>query len=198
MSTALRLTPADRGRPMSLEEFLSAEYEPGAKYELIDGRLDVSPEPNQPHAWVCESVFLRLSEYASSHSDVINRVSMSSRVFVRSKRTTCPEPDIAVYQGFPLERAMEIQWQEISPILVVEVLGEGCEDKDLKRNVDLYYQASSIQEYWVVDIRDPQPRLIVHRRRSDGWEDLEILGGSVYATPLLPGFELLLDMRKTP
>ena len=40
-----KLGPADHGRAMTLDEFDDADYEPGYKYELIDGRLYVSPDP---------------------------------------------------------------------------------------------------------------------------------------------------------
>lgn len=42
----LKLGPGDHGRPLSLDEFGSADYEPAHKYELTRGRLNVSPEAN--------------------------------------------------------------------------------------------------------------------------------------------------------
>lgn len=42
MGVAVQLGPADRGRPMSLEEYLGGDYAEGFDYELIDGRLEVS------------------------------------------------------------------------------------------------------------------------------------------------------------
>ena len=41
MTTQLYLTPADHGRALTLEEFLSARAQEGYKYEIIHGRLDV-------------------------------------------------------------------------------------------------------------------------------------------------------------
>ena len=47
MSTATsdtrQLGPADHGRELTYDEFLAGDYEEGHKYELIDGRLYVSP-----------------------------------------------------------------------------------------------------------------------------------------------------------
>jgi hypothetical protein len=58
---------------LTLDEFLAAEYQPGYKYELIDGRLDVSPEANFPHdrnkEWIHGELFL----YSRQHPEVINR-----------------------------------------------------------------------------------------------------------------------------
>ena len=44
MSTVVkRLEPADHGRPMIVEEFVAASTVEGYRYELIDGKLYVSP-----------------------------------------------------------------------------------------------------------------------------------------------------------
>ena len=42
----------DHGRPMRRDEFEAGEYEEGYKYELIDGKIYVSPQPNAPEGWV--------------------------------------------------------------------------------------------------------------------------------------------------
>src|SRR6266851_438244 len=52
MATVLRLGRADHGRPMTLDEFWHSDYEEGYKYELIDGKLYVSPLPNLPGSLV--------------------------------------------------------------------------------------------------------------------------------------------------
>ena len=52
MSTVLKVGPLDRNRPMTLDEFMVADYEAGYQYELIDGKLYVSPLPNSPEGRV--------------------------------------------------------------------------------------------------------------------------------------------------
>jgi Uma2 family endonuclease len=200
MTTLLKLGPADQGRPLTLEEFLSAEYAPGSKYELIDGRLDVSPEAKLPHdrnkEWIQGELFL----YSRQHPEVVNYVSGASRVFVPGRSaTTCPEPDVAAYHGFERERDFREQdWQDVSPVLVVEVISEDSSDKDERRNVRLYRGVPTIQEYWIVDPRpDPnEPTLIVHRRVGARWRVLHVPFGGTYRTRLLPGFELIIDPRR--
>ncbi len=49
MQTKLYLTPNDHGRPLTLDEFEHADAQEGYHYELIDGRLQVSPLPDMPH-----------------------------------------------------------------------------------------------------------------------------------------------------
>jgi Uma2 family endonuclease len=105
----------------------------------------------------------------------------------------------SLYHDFPLDTPLRtLRWEDVSPILVVEVLDEDHPDKDLDRNVRLYRQVPSIQEYWVIDPRpDPeQPTLIVYRRSGSRWRRSRFAPGSTYTTKLLPGFELVVDPRR--
>src|SRR5437764_3177113 len=109
MSTVhLKLGPADHDRPLSLDDYESADYEPGFKYEIIDGRLYVSPEANFPESVIENWLQRKLFAYSDAHRDVINYVAVKSRVFVhKRKKATVPEPDLAAYhdldfsQDFP-------------------------------------------------------------------------------------------------
>ena len=201
MTTQVYLTPKDRGRALSLEEFESAGGQEGYHYELIDGKLDVSPLPNFPHDFIRKWLERRLDDYSDRHSEILGHVQAPARVFVPGRAAgTTPEPDVAGYRDFPEEPDVEqLNWQDFSPIVVVEILSEDTADKDLLRNLDLYLQVPSIREYWILDPRSNanQPSLTVHRRRGQRWQQpLEILGGNTYTTRLLPGFQLTLTVRK--
>ena len=170
MATLLKLGLADHGRPLALEEFLAAEGQEGYRYELIGGKVYVSPTPNPPENWAEEWLGELLHAYARAHPEVINYVSGKCRVFVpRAEEVTAPEPDLAAYHAFPRLRGPQgLRWDEVSPVLVVKVLVEGDPDKDLDRNVELYRQVPSLQEYWILDGRQSvtHPRLLVYRRRD--------------------------------
>jgi len=199
-TVALKIGPADHGRLLAADECASASYEPGYKYEIIDGRLYVSPEANLPEYRVEDWLLDLVKTYAWKHPKVFNFVTNKARVFVPGRRmTTVPEPDLAAYCGFPRKRPFKsVRWQDVSPSLVAEVLTEGDPDKDLVRNVALYLQVPTIREYWILDTReDPdRPQLIVHRRRAGRWQIIEVAFGETYTTPLMPGFKLLLDPHK--
>ena len=96
MTTALQIGPNDVGREMSLEEFEQADFEEGCKYELIEGILAVSPAADFPHDFVSDWIVRVLQGYRSEHPEVVNFVSTHARVFVPGRRTTNPEPDVAV------------------------------------------------------------------------------------------------------
>lgn len=201
MSVAhLKLGPSDHGRPLTLDDYESADYEPGFKYEIIDGELYVSPEANFAENVLETWLLGALLFYSRDHRDVINYVATKSRVFVhKRKKSTVPEPDIAAYHDLDLSRPFrDIHWRDLGPLLVAEILVEGDVHKDLERNPALYHDVPSVQEYWVLDGRDDpdEPTLIQHRRYGKRWVVREYAYGATFATKLLPGFTLLLDPRK--
>jgi Uma2 family endonuclease len=160
----------------------------------------VSPEPNAPQGVVDRWIFTKLDRYSSQHPDIVNFVYYKTRVFVPGRRgITNPEPDLAAYHDFPLHLPFrDIRWQNVSPFLVVEVLSLDDPDKDLIRNVELYLQVPSIQEYWIIDTREDadRPSILVYQRHGKRWRrPISIAYGETYATKLLPGFTLTLDPR---
>jgi Uma2 family endonuclease len=199
MATVLQLGPADHGRPMTYDEFMAGDYQEGYHYELIDGKLYVLPQPDLPYDRLENWLDFRLKLYAHNHPEIINYVTNKARVFVPGRRrTTCPEPDVAAFRSFPRRLPLDqVRWQDVSPVLVVEVLSADDPDKDLVRNVRLYLQVPSIREYWIVDHREStdRPRLIVRRRYRDRWSVREYAAGMTYTSRLLPGFSLLIDPR---
>jgi Uma2 family endonuclease len=186
---------------MTLDEFSSADAAEGYQYELIDGKLYVSPLLDLPQGLVEYWILSSLMRYSWTHADVCNRVLPKARVFIPGRRkVTNPEPDVTAYRNFPLDVPFdEMRWQDVSPILVVEVLSADDPDKDLVRNVDLYLQVPSIREYWILDsLREgaERPHLLVHRRWGKRWRELHFAPGETYTTRLLPGLELIVDPRR--
>jgi Uma2 family endonuclease len=199
MATVLKIGPVEHGRPMTLAEFHASDSEEGYQYELIDGKLYVSPEANAPEGLVEKWIFTKLDRYSVQYTEVINFVYNKARVFVPGRPgVTIPEPDVAAYHGFPLHLDYrKIRWQDLSPVLVVEVLSIDDPYKDLVRNAELYLQVSTIKEYWLLDTRpDPnRPTMRVHRRHGKKWRMIDLVYRDPYTTKFLPGFELILDPR---
>ncbi len=199
MKTALRLGPADHGTRLGLEELQEAEQEEGYKYELIYGRLYVSPLPRLSTNDIEDWILGLLKGYAHVHPAIINFVTNKARVFTPSSdEVSVPEPDIAAYKDYPSlarRRRRAVEWHMVSPILVVEVISEDDPGKDLVRNPPLYLSVPSIKEYWVVETRPRvyEPSLIVHRRHRGAWRVVNVPFGGTYTTRLLPGFTLHLD-----
>jgi Uma2 family endonuclease len=199
MSTALKLGQEDHGRALTAEAFETAEFDSGHKYELIEGRLYVSPAPNYTHDFVHGWLFFLLKEYRNAHPEVINYVAGAPRVYLPEEPDeTRPEPDLSAYAHLPLGiPPTEIRWRDHEPILAVEIVSPDDPEKDLVRNVRLYREVPSIREYWILDPRSGDgwhPSLLVYRRGKRGWQrPIRIPGGGTYSTPLLPGFTLVLE-----
>jgi Uma2 family endonuclease len=195
-----KLGPADHGRPVTLDDLESAEFWPGYKYEIIDGRLYVTYEANLPEDWLEKWLLFKVGMYALKHPEVINYVTDKARVFIPSRDpVTIPEPDLAAYHGLPIHRMIdEMRWEDVSPVLVGEIVSANDPHKDLIRNAQLYLQVPSIREYWLIDGRasSERPTMVVHRRHGQRWRKIELAYGDTYTTRLLPGFELVLDPRR--
>jgi Uma2 family endonuclease len=197
--TRLKLTPKDHGREIDPDEFESSTGEEGYKYEIINGRVYVSPVADLPQGDLEVWLFGKLWEYSQAHPEVINFLAPKSRIFIPGRaKATRPEPDISAYHDYPHDvPRRQRRWQDVSPFLVVEVISEEDPDKDLVRNVGLYLEVPSVKEYWVLDPRpDPdRPSLRVYRRRGRNWQKpIDVPYGATYQTPrVLPGFTLLID-----
>jgi Uma2 family endonuclease len=90
MTTQVYLTPKDQGRALTLEEFEHADGQEGYHYELIDGKLEVSPLPEMMHDDLQDWLRDKLKDYARHHPEIINLVKGPARVFVPGRQaTTC-------------------------------------------------------------------------------------------------------------
>jgi Uma2 family endonuclease len=196
MATAIiarHLGPADHGRKLTYDEYLASDYELGHKYELIDGTLYVSPFGEYPHDWVLSHVSQVVTLYSIRRPNIVPRVSSGSRVFVPGRRkTTCPEPDFAIYKTCPPGR--DVKWEDISPIIVVEIVSADDGGKDYVRNVELYQRVPSIREYWVFDrcseVYGPTLRVYYRATGRQNWKTADYGPEDVYSTKLLPGLKL--------
>ena len=152
MTTLLKLGPADHGRRLTREEYRAAHFQNGHRYELIDGRLYVSPRPNLPHDRLVTWMYRLLDGYAARRPDVINYVSARSGVPVEERADpTEPEPDVAVVRG------SEFDYLARHPgpadmALVVEV-ADSSVTRDRETKGPMYARAG-IPVYWVVNVAD--------------------------------------------
>ena len=191
LATAVRFGPKSHGRRVTDDELKHAQFRLGYDYEVISGRLYVSPAPNPDHDVVERHICEQISHYRQEHPEIVGYVTGRARVFVPDEpSTTAPEPDVAVYRDVPTD-----DWRDVEPFIVGEVLRGVDIDKDLFRNVELYWRVPTIQEYWVFDIREEprRPTMIVHRRTGNGWSVSELPPDGLYETALLPGLKLRIS-----
>jgi Uma2 family endonuclease len=196
MTTLLRLGPADHGRQVTDEEWEGAHLERGYCYEVIDGQLLVSPRPELPHDVLENWLKDRWKDFARQHPEVVNYVTNGARIYLSGRpRLTVPQPDLAAYAHFPYETPWRLlTWRQINPVFVAEVISPDDAEKDLIRNVGLYLQVPSIREYWILEPRGNQVRLLVHRRRGSRWQNvIEVAEGETYTSRHFPGLAVMLS-----
>ena len=68
-----RIGPLDQGRAMTLEEFREAEEEPGYRYELARGIVEVTEVPNDPHGQIEDNLREAIGVYRRDHPGLIRR-----------------------------------------------------------------------------------------------------------------------------
>lgn len=190
-----RLGPSDQGVALGLAEFEAADFEPGFRYDLVDGRLAVSPEPNLSHDEPLQALADLLRAYRDQHRDRFGcYVSTHARVFPPASESSLG-PDMALFRGH--QPRAGLTWQDLQPALVVEVVSAGDPSKDLVRNRALYARIPSIREYWVVDPRrggEETTLLVLVRDPAGGWVEQRIPAGGRHESSLLPG--LVVDLSR--
>jgi len=157
-------------------------------YQLIGGRLLVSPSPNRYHQDICRNLLVLLQSYLDKHPVGVVYQSPSD-VYLTSYDAY--QPDL-YFVSNANAAILTPQGAAGAPDLVVEILSPGTEhyDRELKRKV---YAQSGVKELWLVD---PDAREIhVHHLHPKGRKSVVIHGGDAqFRSALLPG--LLIRAEK--
>ena len=180
---ATRIGPSDHGRRMSLDEFDSAEGEPGGHYELSRGVITVTNVPNRRHFAQVNEVRKQLSVYEATHPGQIHAISAGTDCkILLADLDSERHPDWAVYKTpMPAHRDL---WSVWTPALVVEVVSPESGHRDYVEKPEEYFRFG-VGEYWVVD--ESRQEMLVHRRERGRWALQVVRPGDVYRSALFPG-----------
>lgn len=157
-------------------------------YQLIEGRLFVSPSPNRYHQVICQNLLVILHQFLEKNpiGDVFKS---PSDVYLTGYDAY--QPDLYFVSN---ENAAILTQQGAAgaPDLVIEILSSGTEhfDRDLKRKV---YAQAGVKELWLID---PVTREIqIHPLNPTGGTATVVQGpDTVFGSPLLPG--LVISSRQ--
>jgi Uma2 family endonuclease len=130
--------------------------EPGARYELVDGHLIVTPAPGLGHATVAWRISMALGVAIPESA-----AGFGAPGEIRIDPATSLEPDILVY---PARSPRPANWRDVSDWwLAVEVVSPSSRhhDRQEKRRA---YLALGVPDYWVAD---PETRTIEVWRTDD-------------------------------
>jgi len=150
-------------------------------YQLIEGRLLVSPSPNRYHQDVCQNLLVLLRNYLDRNPVGVVYQSPSD-VYLTSYDAY--QPDL-YFVSNANAAILSPQGAAGAPDLVIEVLSPGTAhyDRDLKRKV---YAQAGVKELWLVDPDAKQIQVLQLNPPSD--KALVVHGASAsFATDLLPG-----------
>ncbi len=185
-TTRIQIGPADHGRRMTLDEFREAEEEPGYRYELARGVLEVTEVPNDPHGQIVHNLNQAVSLYHRQHLGLILRIGGAAefRLWVPAM-ISGRNPDLAIV----LRETPKDERGRRPPSLVAEVVSERGEDRDYveKRQEYLIF---GIREYWIIDPALRQVMVLCRRDAPGGpdWEERVYRGAETIVSELLPGF----------
>jgi Uma2 family endonuclease len=159
--------------------------EDGNRYEIIDGELYVSKQPDLHHQIVCSKIvaFLeRWNEQTGKGLAIFN----PGVIFTNDNSVV---PDVAWISYEHLATALQADGKlHSSPELVIEVLSPGPENERRDRELKLkLYSRRNAKEYWIVNWQERT--LEVYRRENAELRLVKTLDETnILDTPLLPGF----------
>lgn len=183
----LVLGPALAGIFLTPEEFDAIENaDRNYRYELINGRLIVSPPPLEAERGPNEELGHRLLSYRDRHP--------------RGSALDATLPEQTVVTHSNRRRADRVIWagpgrqpdpKQDLPTIVVEWVSESKRDwqRDYIEKA-AEYRELRIGEYWIFDRF--RRTLTVCRGTPAAPEEQIVREGEIYRTPLLPGFEVPL------
>ncbi|MBI3971477.1 MAG: Uma2 family endonuclease [Chloroflexi bacterium] len=181
MATSLRWTTADlEGFPDPLDD---------TRYEIIDGELYVSRQPDLGHQHVC----IQVSTALQSWSTVTGRGFAYQAPGVIFAEDDNVAPDVVWISRERLRTALkEDGMLHEAPELIVEVLSPGAANETRDRDAKLkLYSRRSVEEYWIVDWQNRQVE--VYRRDGPALRLVTTLDEHGHLeSPLLPGFSVLV------
>ena len=128
---------------VTVEEYL-AMPETTQPYNLIEGRLYVSPTPIMKHQNIVGTLYLALREFAQSSGGLAFISPMDCHLPTGSVL----QPDV----GYIAPERLDIvdRWVMGAPDLVVEVLSPGTRRFDRNRKLRAY-ETAGVREAWLVD-----------------------------------------------
>jgi Uma2 family endonuclease len=157
----------------------------GKRYEIVEGELFVSKQPNWQHQFVCTQLLVSLQTWNNqTHAGVANFA--PGLIYTED---TAVVPDVVWISRERLRTALQDDGKlHSSPELVVEILSPGSENARRDREVKLkLYSRYGVEEYWVIDWQGR--RMEVYRRKNALLALEKTLNETdALQSPLLPGF----------
>ncbi|HEV2206187.1 MAG TPA: Uma2 family endonuclease [Candidatus Acidoferrales bacterium] len=173
---------------LTAREYATLEEPAGARYELSNGELIVTPSSSHVHNKIRDRLTARLDAF----NDAAKLGEVTSETDVRLLGETVRRPDVAFIRG---ERLAGIDFEEVplqvAPDLAIEIVSKNDRADDLMLKVNQYLEAGA-QAVWLI-----YPNTRVAYRYIAGKREPEVRAvdsGDKFEEPaLLPGFSIPLS-----
>jgi len=158
-------------------------------YELLDGRIHMTPPAGGPHSVAQGNLFGSLHRFVQDHK--LGRVYGSSAGYRLPSEADVVEPDVAFVSNerhAAMPPMAEGQFLRVVPDLVIEVLSPSHEKNDLVKKRAIY-ERNAVREYWIVDPPAQEIRVLA-LENGRFHENAAIGDGGVVESRVLPGFRI--------
>jgi len=156
------------------------QLEEGAPYELLRGRLIMSPSPTSLHQMIAGHLY----EILLDHAKKSGGLTIPSPLDVILSNDTILQPD-ALYISEERRHIVKDR-VEGAPDLVVEILSPGTGRRDKTEKLDLYAKYG-VAEYWIVD---PATQVFEFLLLKEGSYVIQQQPDDHYRSPRLPEIEI--------
>ncbi|RNL81648.1 Uma2 family endonuclease [Halostreptopolyspora alba] len=157
-------------RPLTVDD-LANTPDDGRRYELDDGRLDVTPAP----VGLRTRAELRLSWHLVNNAPNSLEVHGGPGMTLNDARTSHRIPDLAVLRT----EDFNPQYQTRPPVLAVEVLSPESVFRDTNKKAR-EYAAFGIEHYWIVNPSLDKTGILVFRLEDGAYQEVtQAFGGDV-------------------
>lgn len=164
---------------------LLAMPEDGNLYEVIEGELYMSTQPNWHHQYACSNLFRTLENWNDRSGLGIANCAPGLIFGIHD----AVAPDV-VWISF--ERLSQILGEDgklhAAPDLAVEVISPGWQNEQRDRDTKLkLYSRRGVREYWIVDWQARQVE-VYRRSHAKLIHTTTLLHDDELTSPMLPGF----------
>ena len=157
----------------------------GRRYEIVDGELYMSRQPDYIHQKVCGDFYVLLQEWSDATGG--GEANLAPGVIFSEDDAVAPDVIWLSWRRLAAARRPNDGHLYAPPELVVEVLSPGLAYEARDREVKLkLYSRRGVDEYWIADWR--QQSVTIYRRRGQALEAVVTLGqNDLLSSPLFPG-----------
>jgi len=162
----------------------------GKRYEIVDGELYVSKQPDWHHQFVCGKVFMVLQLWSGQTK--AGMANLAPGVIFAEDDDVAPDV-VWISKGRLVTSLDSAGHLHTAPELAIEVLSPGTMNERRDREAKLkLYSRRGVLEYWIVNW---QERYIEIYQREDAVLKLNrtLYESDILQSPLLPGFSCQLS-----